>query len=230
MNNLFYSRTHSLLNLLEFTQSLFDSFNTSTIITHFRDSCKIFNDLWVLRTPSKMEAYTKDQKSLRWSLIEPEGKLRPAKRWWHSAAAVGGRMYIFGGLGDTTGRGMFNDLWEYSIRVNRWTRLEDLPEIGLYAASMTSIGDTLYVFGGYTLDRYQGETGALWRAHLVEDERKVSVVGHKNIIRVPPFSGWLSFSITASLIVNIILLIGGVFVVRRRYSEVGYSEIALGSP
>jgi N-acetylneuraminic acid mutarotase len=122
------------------------------------DDCQYFDDLWSLRLPAKVD---QGLDAIEWKQLSPTGDHKPLARWWHAASAVGDRMYIYGGL-SATGT-VLSDVWSYSSSVNAWRVLAANPKGGSYGMSMSLIGGSLYVYGGFTEPRWEGQTNTLWR-------------------------------------------------------------------
>lgn len=94
-----------------------------------------------------------DHERLRWVYLKPEGE-RPAARFGHASETIGNNLYIYGGDASTNdkARNLLNDLWGYELTLNYWRRI-DLPEEwakGRVFSCMTSLDDTLFIFGGLT--------------------------------------------------------------------------------
>jgi len=92
----------------------------------------------------------------RWTELEPEGAVPPARAFAGSVAhRPSNRMLVFGGavfgdfFSDFVG---LDDFWAYDVEDNAWTELiptNDGPE-GRSGPSMWIEGDRIYVFGGIT--------------------------------------------------------------------------------
>src|SRR5262249_47051737 len=63
--------------------------------------------------------------------------------------AIGGRLYVLGGLGVFPGWEPKQMLWSFDPATSEWTRLPNLPE-GLHHPGFAAIGDKLYSIGGFT--------------------------------------------------------------------------------
>jgi Kelch motif protein len=91
----------------------------------------------------------------------------PAPRFNHSAVAVGGRLYVLGGL-DDDGRET-RDVYVYEPRTNRWSRATRLPR-PMHAFGTVVFRDEIWVLGGRRGDRVLRETSIFdprtgrWRA------------------------------------------------------------------
>lgn len=70
-------------------------------------------------------------------------------------AAVGTKLYLYGGVNITTPR--LNDFWCYDTLTGEWVQLPDGPE-GRTNHSMVAIGGKLYVHGGTTAVAWGGQT------------------------------------------------------------------------
>jgi hypothetical protein len=84
-----------------------------------------------------------------WSAVNPSGTA-PSKRQAHTAAVIGGKMYIFGGNGST---GNLNDLHVYDPSVGAqgsWSALSPAGTIPCQRSYIKSavINQKMYVFGG----------------------------------------------------------------------------------
>ena len=72
----------------------------------------------------------------------------PERRSYFAAAAVGGAVYIAGGMVGASGRYVLR-LQRFDPRRDTWTRLRDLPGEARAAAG-AALGGKLYVVGGQT--------------------------------------------------------------------------------
>ncbi len=68
----------------------------------------------------------------------------PAPRAGHSAVAIGGILYVFGGIGSNA-----DDVWSYDIEADQWTT-EGLGKLPVPRASMAAAtdGERIYLAGG----------------------------------------------------------------------------------
>eukprot|EP00438_Fugacium_kawagutii_P003423 Skav211337 [mRNA] locus=scaffold3120:267094:267957:+ [translate_table: standard] len=98
---------------------------------------EVRNDLW-----------SYDPKANQWIEIKPEGPI-PERRCLHSAVCSEGKMFIFGGSDDADR--WRNDLWAFDLAANQWIEIKpNGPIPGVRAGhSAVSIGDCMFVFGGY---------------------------------------------------------------------------------
>lgn len=87
-----------------------------------------------------------------WSIPKVEG-LAPSPRGGHSLVAVGSKVILFGGADRTPN--VFDDLWVLETDGGSfdWTRISPLfapgcTIVGLSGATLTAIGDKVYLFGG----------------------------------------------------------------------------------
>jgi hypothetical protein len=83
----------------------------------------------------------------RWREISGKG---PAPRFGHNAVVIGSQLLLFGGQG---GRGVFfNDLWEFDVLRERWTRLagEGPAPSPRYASAGTAVGTEFTISHGFT--------------------------------------------------------------------------------
>lgn len=135
-------------------------------ITDYNDYF-VMNDLW---------EFTSER---QWVSVCPElmttcGVVKPSSRHYHSMAAVGSSLFLFGGWGSL---GFLNDLWEIDLGGSanpQWIRRclnGSASGCGIgpsrrYGHAMVSIGTTLYVFGGYDggypNDLWQISAGGNW--------------------------------------------------------------------
>ena len=91
------------------------------------------NDLWVY-----------DPQTDAWQQLSSGATPRNG----HTAVAIDGRMYVFGGYSD----GRLNDLWEYVPQTDAWQQLTS-GATTRNAHSAVAIGGLMYVFGGYAGNR-----------------------------------------------------------------------------
>ncbi|MBI4321866.1 MAG: hypothetical protein HY675_25510 [Chloroflexi bacterium] len=74
----------------------------------------------------------------------------PSARHSYAATTYNGKLYIFGGVG--ANGSVLNDAWSYDPATRAWTQLSQqgqLPE-ARYQHTAVSIGDFIYIFGGFT--------------------------------------------------------------------------------
>lgn len=64
----------------------------------------------------------------------------------HSAVAIDGNMFVFGGYGSSSN--VLGDLWKYNQAGNSWSQLASAT-VARYCHSAVEIGGKMYVFGGY---------------------------------------------------------------------------------
>ena len=97
-----------------------------------------------------------------WSKKEYNSSNRPNARVNHSAVAINGKMYVFGGHNGSGVGGLF-DLWEYDPVTNGWTQKANGPYLG-HSSSSVVINGKMYVFGGTTCDSggYYSCYNSLW--------------------------------------------------------------------
>ena len=103
------------------------------------------NDLWQYQP----EAYD-------WAEIVAQDP--PPERHSHTATAVDGKMYVYGGL---DGRYQpMGDMWVYEPSANTWTQVStgSVPARGFHSA--TAVGDQIVIFGG--LDHDQRPSTDTW--------------------------------------------------------------------
>lgn len=71
----------------------------------------------------------------------------PPPRYSHSLAAIGQKLYLFGGR---DARKAFGDLHVFCLQTNTWTEQKKLGELGIprFSHSMTAVGKWLIILGG----------------------------------------------------------------------------------
>lgn len=71
----------------------------------------------------------------------------PPARYSHTLAAIGQKLYLFGGRG---ARRAYGDLHVFCLQTNTWTQQKGLGELGIprFSHSMTAVGKWLLVLGG----------------------------------------------------------------------------------
>eukprot|EP00667_Euglena_gracilis_P019147 EG_transcript_20463 len=106
----------------------------------------------------------------RWGRVHKKEPLTP--RQGHSAAVVGGRMLVFGGLQatqpsitDSRYLREGNELWSYDFAESRWESIT--PTVGRpppprRAHSATVLQGRMYVFGGFSKARGRPNLNDLW--------------------------------------------------------------------
>jgi len=102
-----------------------------------------FDDLWKL--PSDLSDYEE---------LQPSGE-KPAGRYYHAAAVVDGKMFIYGGLSYQNGPFMSSDMWVYDPVLNSWEMIgyaENNTPPSRLMHSLVSVDNILYLYGG------QGDT------------------------------------------------------------------------
>jgi N-acetylneuraminic acid mutarotase len=107
-----------------------------------------------------------------WSeIVKTEGAAWPAPRANATAAVVGGKLYLFGGMNGDTG-GWLGDLWVFDLATKVWAELTSvvgaLPSARDKLTS-TVIGNQIVFFGGF------GPTAL--EANAEEDEDEPAVAG-----------------------------------------------------
>ena len=112
------------------------------------------NDLW-----------TFDFDSSTWNEIATENA--PEPRSFHKMISVGTNLiYVFGGCAAV---GRLNDLYQYNIIENKWTKLaaapEDLPGRGGAGFVANTNGTLLYVVGGF----YGQESNGVWQYNVASN-------------------------------------------------------------
>ncbi|KAK2942909.1 hypothetical protein BLNAU_22168 [Blattamonas nauphoetae] len=108
-----------------------------------------------------------------WEQHTDTGLEAPTAREDMSLCEHAGSLFMFGGHGmDSNGEeNRLNDLWQFSIERNRWTKLvplsEDMPA-GVKGAAMILLHQQLHVFGGRFSD--ESVSNELWVFSLVESK------------------------------------------------------------
>ncbi|XP_059317523.1 tRNA wybutosine-synthesizing protein 2/3/4-like isoform X1 [Lycium ferocissimum] len=100
------------------------------------DPSNILNDVWVFNVTKK-----------DWKLLECSGSPFPP-RHRHAAAAVGSRIYVFGGIHNDI---IYSLLYVFDTQNFQWSEVKvqgDSP-CARHSHSMTAYGSRLFVFGGY---------------------------------------------------------------------------------
>lgn len=72
------------------------------------------------------------------------------------AAAVNGKLYVFGGFANNRAR---NLNYEYDTATNAWTKKKPMP-VALHRFAIASYGDKIYLFGGF---KYPDTGGGIWQ-------------------------------------------------------------------
>lgn len=88
-----------------------------------------------------LEVYNPDDDS--WSTLAP----LPTASGGLAAAALKGKIYVFGGEQWTPEQKVFADSWEYDIQHDHWTALPDLPT-ARHGLAAVAVNDSVYVIGG----------------------------------------------------------------------------------
>jgi hypothetical protein len=126
-------------------------------------SCVVFDEkiyVWggeqVARQPidAKMMCFNLSENNPSWTVVETKGDV-PCERFAHTMAAIshpdGDFIYMFGGRqGVTMNEAALNDVHRFNFRSSTWEAIAytgDAPSARSFHA-MTSIGSSLYVFGG----------------------------------------------------------------------------------
>jgi len=88
-----------------------------------------------------------DLETCNWKTITPKGQVMPQSRDSHCAVVYQGKMYILGG-GD--GKNRLNDMYEYDIASETWTKVFYLGEVNAARAGHVAcqFNDKLIIFGG----------------------------------------------------------------------------------
>ena len=180
--------------------------------------------MWSLHLPAKID---EGLDNIEWKQLAPIGDHKPLARWWHAASAVSDRMYIYGGL-SSTGT-VLSDVWSYSSAVNAWKVLAANPMGGSYGHSMSVIGGSLYVYGGFTKPGWGGRTSKLWRYDTpmvqTDDDGQDMIDVNTNAINkdVKDDLSGVNVGLVITILLNIAILGVNVFVICRRKGGSGNS-------
>ena len=123
------------------------------------------------RTPIDSTVFKLDLSAspLKWQAMAAEGDV-PPPRVAHAQAAVGSKIYIFGGRqGIGMSEAPLADMYEFDVAVNRWSLVEakgGSPPASRSFHRMVAVGKDLYVFGGC------GTSGRLSDLHRFDTEQK----------------------------------------------------------
>jgi N-acetylneuraminic acid mutarotase len=93
----------------------------------------------------------------RWSQMKPI----PQGEEEVVGVAVGGKMYVLGGLGAFPGWEPKRIFWGYDPAANDWTKLPQLPE-GIHHPGVANVGNKIYVIGGFLISRPAGGGLPAW--------------------------------------------------------------------
>ncbi|CAN4105808.1 unnamed protein product [Withania somnifera] len=114
------------------------------VIAGRADPSNILNDVWVFNVTKK-----------EWRLLECSGtSFLPRHR--HAAAAVGSRIYIFGGIHNDM---IYSSLYVFDTQNFEWSEVQvqgDLP-CACHSHSMVAYGTQIFVFGGYNGQKALGD-------------------------------------------------------------------------
>lgn len=111
------------------------------------------------------DMYELDTTTATWKQVSSSGDI-PPPRSYHSMAAIGSTLYVFGGCG-TEGR--HNDLHSFDTNTGTWQALPTFdPILPRGGTGFVAIGRKLYVVGGFTgqemSDMYEFNTeSSRWR-------------------------------------------------------------------
>ncbi len=89
-----------------------------------------------------------------WQQVPGDG---PNPRKGHSMAEINGKVYMFGGVGETRDdSSILNDLWQFSRDSNEWKRLFPLDEkpVGRYGHKAVVANNKMYIFSGMVSGGY----------------------------------------------------------------------------
>lgn len=98
--------------------------------------------------------YSLDVVSNKWNLLQALPSNEPQPKYFHSAAIVNDTMVVFGGRSNTTDQLFSHQLLSYNIQCNYWHLFPDQSLLGskpggLLAAAGVSVGNRVYIFGGF---------------------------------------------------------------------------------
>eukprot|EP00960_Hanusia_phi_P057651 763623-Hanusia_phi.AAC.1 len=131
----------------------------------------VFGGEHIARTPIDSNVFKLDlsSPSFQWKMIAAEGD-SPPPRVAHAQAAIGSKIYIFGGR---QGIGMdeapLADMYEFDVVTNRWSRVEPQggsPPPARSFHRMVAVGKDLFVFGGC------GTAGRMSDLHRFDTEER----------------------------------------------------------
>ena len=98
--------------------------------------------------------------SIDWN-VEPSTSNQPPARYFHTAVALDGKMYVHGGV---TENGNKSDMWEYDPQTNQWTKLQPptVPYPKIHQGAVAAEGQ-IYVIGGLERNEYyESAYGSTW--------------------------------------------------------------------
>jgi N-acetylneuraminic acid mutarotase len=89
----------------------------------------------------------------------------PSYRYEMAAAAVGDKIYVFGGRTETnsSSSAFSSDIILFDTKTNTITTLTQKLDVGLAEAAIAAVGTKIYLFGGY----YYRSTGIGYRSHII---------------------------------------------------------------
>jgi N-acetylneuraminic acid mutarotase len=93
----------------------------------------------------------------RWSQLKPI----PQGEEEVVGVAVGGKMYVMGGLGAFPGWEPKRIFFSYDPAANEWTKLPSIPE-GVHHPGVAAVGSRIYVIGGFLIARPAGGGLPAW--------------------------------------------------------------------
>lgn len=97
--------------------------------------------------------WTFDIEKQTWMSLKLNGDV-PSPRSGYSSCAVGDRIYLFGGVGDTV---MYRDFFIFNVLTNYWTQITDLElPTARQGACMASSFPYFFIYGGVTANSYDG--------------------------------------------------------------------------
>lgn len=133
-----------------------DGHSACVVHSRYSDSMYIFGGFEEGIDRFSQEVYSLDFKTMRWTYLMTSGQ-PPSYRDFHSATAIGNRMYIFGGRGDHNGPHHSQmeyyccDILYLDTTALQWYRPTTTGQIPIGRRSHSAFyhGGYLYVFGGY---------------------------------------------------------------------------------
>lgn len=129
---------------------------SSHSITAIAKKVYIFSGEKEPRVPVGNDLHCYDLDTGAWSLCQASGSA-PSPRVGHASAALGSKLYIFGGRTEVMmGEGLLDDLHCYDTNSGEWSQVKttgDTPPARSYHA-LVSTANKLYLFGGCSQDRH----------------------------------------------------------------------------
>ena len=103
----------------------------------------------------------------------------------HTAAVMGGKVYVQGGSLRPGEQDAESRLWVYDPAADTWSEGPALPGRGRFLQQMATIGHTIYVLGGIGLK--DGEDGKMQRDMLTEAWSYSAETGWRRLAHLPHF-------------------------------------------